>query len=146
MEKRVFSFPHLFSSLDVLNLHYLERPGLIINLDFYLNSTLTERRLVFFPQRLTRLELEHCCSCGGDFFYLMSVCQSFFIKFPLKIHSKHDLWTAWLNVLMYLNCYVFFSLLYVVRFLWVNSSTESSRARMEFTMLKKPKTYNKMFF
>lgn len=70
----------------------------------------------------------------------MSVCQSFFIKFVLKIQSNHDLQTVWLNVFMYFSCFGFISLLHIISFLLVlQSSTEFSRARMEFMMLKKKK-------
>lgn len=65
----MFSFPHLFSSSSVFHLYYLERTGLKINLDFYLNSTVTERGMMLSLQSLRGLELEHYFSCDGDIFF-----------------------------------------------------------------------------
>lgn len=76
----------------------------------------------------------------------MSVSRSFFIKFVLRIQSNHDLQTVWLSVFMYFSCFGFTLLLHVISFLLVlQSSTESSRTRMEFMMLKNPKTNNNFF-
>lgn len=92
--KIIFSFPHIFSSLKVFHIYYLERLDLKINLDFYLNSTV--RRDDVFPQRLKWLELECCVSCNGDIFFLQVFLQTF--CFYLICVKKYQAPVIWNNV------------------------------------------------
>lgn len=75
-EQDIF-FPHLFSSLNVFNFCYLEKPNFKINLNFYHNSIVTEKGMIFLPQRLRGLELEHCFSCDGGIFFWWVFVRAF---------------------------------------------------------------------
>lgn len=92
VRKRIFSFPHIFSSLNVFHFYYLERLDLKINLGFYLNSTVRERGMIYSLLKLKWLQLEGYISCNGDIFFIWVFLQTLFLSnLYSKIQSSHDL-------------------------------------------------------